>query len=127
MDYNLVFGFLIGFLCSGSYPLIIYFTCIYLSLILAVRICMVYFFQLLKINGPLYNSPEILILYKFISEENIIFTYNFWVNRIIIERNLSAKLSTDSDKIESLLKTFFNYILGWDIFYHIYPLSIKFE
>lgn len=52
--------------------------------------------------------------------------YNIWTNEITIRRDLIASFSTSKDKIEYAFRRVCTTYFFWDLYFHIYPLKIKF-
>lgn len=121
---GVVIGLLFG--SSDSYVPLVYGLCEYVGTVVTVRTLLSYavsFVNIHKIESSFFTNYNLDALL----DENITINYNMWYNRIVVKRNMSAKMSTSSECIELALRKIFNIGLGWDVFYHYNPLTIKFE
>jgi hypothetical protein len=110
-------GFLLGLTLNDKYRGIINILYWYLLSVLVMRIYLTYDLKLKLTWIGLFD----------VCPGYIPIQYNIWYNRVIVKRTLLTKIATNSDQIESELRRGFDICLGWDIFYHYRPLTIKFE
>lgn len=113
-------GYLIGNAGFSSFCFTSYLTYIWLT-----RTTLSFCFSALMVEDFMIKVAKLSKdEFSIISDPRITFEYNWYHNKITVRKNVLAKIFTDADKLDFVLRKIFNSLLCWDIFYQYKPLEI---
>ena len=129
IEYDIFYlgmAFVIGYMI-GTIDVINFLFFTYVTLIWSARVTISYHAASIMIDDNSMIKPIYILTgeeISFFSDSKITFDYNWYRNEVYITRNFMAKIKVDNDKLEFIIKKYFNKVLCWDIFYQYKQLKI---